>query len=156
MVCNLHFPTGNTYFRIFQNLEQKGISGEKTLPDSWLDEKLSLLLPRPGREPMTSRTPRLHNKQGVALPTHSAIGRRSLIVDIQSCTYTVLYYSIILETIWRPKYSHQLMSDYSLTCCWLDHLVSAKHCSGITSLTLTTLILEVFSYYFNHVWETYM
>ena len=72
MVCNLHFPTGTTYFRIFLNLEQKGTSGEKTLPVSWLDEKLSLILPRPGREPTTSRTPRLHNKQGVPRPTRSA------------------------------------------------------------------------------------
>ena len=52
------------------------ISGEKTLPVSWLDEKLFLLLPRPGREPTTSRTPRLHNKQGVPHPTCSATGRR--------------------------------------------------------------------------------
>ena len=29
-----------------------------------------------GREPTTSRTPRLHNKQGVPRPTRSAIGRR--------------------------------------------------------------------------------
>ena len=57
-------------------MEQKGISVEKTLPVSWLDEKLSLLLPRPGREPTTSRTPRLHNKQKVPRPTRSAIGRR--------------------------------------------------------------------------------
>ena len=76
MVCDLHFPTGTTYFRFFLNLEYKDISGEKTLPVSWLDEKLSLLLPRPGREPTTSRTPRLHNKRGVPHPTHSAIGRR--------------------------------------------------------------------------------
>ena len=78
MVCNLHIPTGTTYFRIFQNLEQKGISGEKTLPVSWLDEKLSLPLPRPRREPTTSRIPRLHTKQGVPHPTCSAIGRRPL------------------------------------------------------------------------------
>ena len=41
------------------------MSGEKTLPVSWLDEKLKFT---------TSRTPRLHNKQGVPRPTRSAKG----------------------------------------------------------------------------------
>ena len=73
MVCNLHFPRG---LRISEFLEF-GIEGhfrrENQVPVSWLDEKLSLLLLRPGREPTTSRTPRLHNKQGVPHPTCSAI-----------------------------------------------------------------------------------
>ena len=42
---------------------------------SWLDEKLSYHCPGRG-EPTTSRTHRLHNKQGVPHPTRSAIGRR--------------------------------------------------------------------------------
>ena len=34
MVCNLHFPTGTTYFRIWN---RRAISGDKTLPVSWQD-----------------------------------------------------------------------------------------------------------------------
>ena len=83
MACNLHFHTGTTYFRFF--LELKGISGEKTLPVSWLDEKLSLLLPQPWREPTTSRTPRLPNKQGIPHPTHSAIGRHVAVLIGDLC-----------------------------------------------------------------------
>ena len=80
MVCNLHFPTGDYLFQNFLEFGIEGEKGEKTLPVSWLYEKLSLLLPRPGREPTTSRTPRLHNKQEVPHPTRSAIGRRLAIV----------------------------------------------------------------------------
>ena len=53
-------------------------------------EKLSLLLPRPGREPTTSRTPRLHNKQEVPHPTRSAIGRRNLILTAVKCKKTIV------------------------------------------------------------------
>ena len=59
---------------------------------SWLDEKLSVLLPWLGRDPTTSRTTRIHNKQGVTHPTRSAIGRnyRSYSISLQiSITYTV-------------------------------------------------------------------
>ena len=75
MVCNLHFPTGTTYFRFFLEFGIEGHFRRENLV-SWLDEKLSLLLSRAGREPTTSRTPRLHNNQGVPHPTRSAIGRR--------------------------------------------------------------------------------
>ena len=103
MVCNLHFPTGTTYFRIFLNLEWKGISEENTLPVSWLDEKLSLLFPRPGREPTTSRTPRLHSKQGVPRPTRSAIGRRFFL--------SLEMYIIILDKILYQKKSFSNTKD---------------------------------------------
>ena len=72
MVCNLHFPTGTTYFwiwnwRAFQERKSYQFPGRmKSSP---------YYCRRPGREPTTSRTPRLHNKQGVPHPTSSATGR---------------------------------------------------------------------------------
>ena len=82
MVCNLNFPTGTTYLRFFFEF---GIESRRAFQErmriiciyqsyqfpGWM--KNSLLLPRPGREPTTSRTHRLHYKQGVPHPTCSAI-----------------------------------------------------------------------------------
>ena len=75
MVCNLHFPTDFEIYN-FAIEHEKGISEEQTLPVSWQDEKLFLKLPRPGREPMTSCTHKLHYyKQGVSHTPRSAMGR---------------------------------------------------------------------------------
>jgi hypothetical protein len=43
MVCNLIcFPTG-TISKYIYNLEYMAYSGQKPMPDNWLDEKLTLL-----------------------------------------------------------------------------------------------------------------
>ena len=79
---------------------------EKTLPVSWLDEKLSLLFPRPGREPTTSRTPRLNDKQGVPHPTRSAIGRRTPSVSqllIHCLMTTKTFPTLLLEMTPSPS-----------------------------------------------------
>ena len=70
MVCNLHFSTGTSEFRIWN-----GRAFQKRKPSSFLDDKTLLAIAPAGREPMTSRTPRLYYKQGVPYPTCSVIGR---------------------------------------------------------------------------------
>ena len=67
---------------VFQNFLKFGIEGHfrrENLTSFLVGRKTLLTIARPGREPTTSRTPRLHNKQGVPHPTCSAIGRRSIL-----------------------------------------------------------------------------
>ena len=76
MVCNLHFPTGTTYFKFFRIWNRRSFHVRKPYQfPGWMKHS-PYYCPGRGASPRPPRTPRLPNKQGVPHPTRSAIGRR--------------------------------------------------------------------------------
>ena len=74
LYCPFTLPHGDNFLNLEFGIE--GHFRRENLTSFLAEWKTLLTIARPGREPTTSHTPRLHNKQGVPHTTCSAIGSR--------------------------------------------------------------------------------
>ena len=116
MVCNLHFPTGTiSEFRIWNRRAfQKRKPGQ--FPGRMKNS--SYYCPRSGREATTSRTPRLHNKQGLSV---SAIFLRCVSVNAilpYPHKSSKKFKKVRYWDYWYKNTHHKKLHNLHSSCSW--------------------------------------
>ena len=118
----------------FLEFEIEGHFRRENLTSFLVGWKTLLTIASVGREPTTSRTPRLQNKQGVPHPTRSAIGRQILFDEV----FKVLWFMLlaIIDKSWQFIWIY--FDDFYQNICLLKNQENCKHiaifCSKITRI----------------------